>query len=409
MPLLFARQPIFDKKNSIFGYELLYRDDETNNSFNCSDGDMATSNVMAAGFLSMGVSSIASRKKAFINFTYNMLLQKVATLFPKDQIVVEVLETIEPTKEIVEACRSLKARGYTLALDDFIFKPGYEALVEHADMIKVDFIATKSENERRYIVKHYGNGKIKFVAEKIETLEEYYEAVRLGYTYFQGYYFSRPMISQSKELSPTKVNHLKLMKILQENEPKFEDIVNVIEKDVAFSYEILRIANTTYYYRGNSVKSIRQASLRMGLDELRKWAYITVLRKIGDNNSNKDEIVMFCAQRAKAMELICDKVGLGNRKTEIFTMGMLSLIDTLTGCMMDMILSQLDISDDIKEVLSGRLGNDKVSLCYKLIIAYEKGEWNTANSICEKLGIKVTDIADAYLNALLWVNRSDGT
>ncbi len=407
MSLLFARQPIFDKKNSIFGYELLYRDDVNNNSFNGTDGDMATSNVMAAGFLSMGVSSLASKKKAFINFTYNMLLQKVATLFPTDQIVVEILETIEPTKEIVDACKSLKSHGYTMALDDFIFKPGYDALVEHADMIKVDFIATKSESERRYIVKHFGNGRIKFVAEKIETMEEYYEAVRLGYTYFQGYYFSMPMISQSKEIPPSKANHLRLMQILQENEPKFEDIVDVIEKDVAFSYEILRIANTTNYYRGNSVKSIRQASLRMGLDELRKWAYITVLRKIGDNN--KDEIVVFCAQRAKAMELICDKVGLENRKTEIFTMGMLSMIDTLTGCMMDLILSYLDISSDIKDVLSGKLGDDKVSLCYKLIIAYEKGEWNTANNICEKLGINVTDVADAYFKAIIWVNCGDCT
>ncbi|KNY26529.1 EAL and HDOD domain-containing protein [Pseudobacteroides cellulosolvens] len=405
MPLLFARQPIFDKKNSIYGYELLYRDEAANNSFNNVDGDMATSNVMAAGFLSMGVSSIAGKKKAFINFTHNMLLQKVATLFPSDQIVVELLETIEPTKEIIDACKSLKSHGYTLALDDFIFKPGYEPLIEQADVIKVDFILTKSENERKYIVNHFGNGRIRFLAEKIETIEEYHEAVRLGYTYYQGYYFSKPMISQSKEIPPAKINHLKLMHILQENDPKFEDIVNVIEKDVAFSYEILKIANTAYYYRGNSVKSIRQASMRMGLDELRKWAYITVLRKIGDNN--KDEIVVICAQRAKAMEFISRKIGLEQRKTELFTMGMLSMIDTLTGCMMDLILSQLDIPKDIKEVLSGKLGDDKVSLCYKLITSYEKGEWNTANSLCEKLGIKVEDIADAYFKAIVWVNCSD--
>ncbi|HEY9061340.1 MAG TPA: HDOD domain-containing protein [Pseudobacteroides sp.] len=405
MSLLFARQPIFDKKNGIYGYELLYRDEVSDNSFNCQDGDRATSNVMAAGFLSMGVGTIAGKKKAFINFTHNMLLQEVATLFPNDQIVVEVLETIEPTKEIVEACRSLKSHGYTLALDDFVFRAGYEPLIELADVIKVDFIITNSESERKYIVNHFGNNRVRFLAEKIETLQEYNEAVKLGYSYFQGYYFSKPIIQQSKEVPPAKLNHLKLMKILQEKDPKFEDIVNIIEKDVAFSYEILKIANTAYYYRGNLVKSIRQASLRMGLDELRKWAYITVLRKVGGDG--KDEIVTICAQRAKALESLSQKVGLEHRKTELFMLGMLSMIDTLTGCMMDLLLPHLHISDDIKEVLSGRLGDDSVSLCYRLVTAYEKGEWILANEICDRLGIKVLDIADSYFNALLWINCSD--
>jgi len=405
MSLLFARQPIFDKNNNIYGYELLYRDQKGKEEYDCHDGDVATSNVMAAGFLSMGVGEIAGKRKAFINFTHNMILQKVATLFPKDQIVVEILENVEPDKEIIVACKSLKQHGYTIALDDFIFRPGYEPLIEIADIIKVDFLLTKTESERRYILKQYGNGRISFLAEKIETNEELEMAIKIGYSYFQGYFFAKPVIISSTEIAPSKINHIKLMQVLGSEEPGFNEITSIIEKDVAFSYQILRIANTTYYYRGNEIKSIRQAAVRMGLNELKKWAFITVLRKVGGNN--KDSIVNISAQRAKALEIISQKVGNAQRKMEYFTLGIMSMIDVIVGCPMELALNELNVSNEIKGILSGKAIEGKMAECFKLLLSYEKGEWNYISAISDKLSIQINDVAEAYYDAIVWSNNSE--
>lgn len=403
MALLFARQPIFNLKNRLYGYELLYREDgENTNTYTSKDGDAASSNVMAASFLSSGFSEILGKKKIFINFTESMLLHQVATLFPREQIIVEVLENIEPSEEIIYACRRLKAEGYTIALDDFVFRPGYGALIEIADIIKVDFMQTITEYERKTIVEKYKNGKRLFLAEKIETREEFQMAVKAGYRLFQGYYFSKPIITSSKGIPPSKMNYFNLIKLLEKKDPKFEDIARVIEKDVGFSYEILRIANSSYYFRGHKVFSVRQAAVRMGLDELKKWAFITVLRKIG--GESQDAVVNFCAQRAKTLELLCQKTGFPDRKTEFFTLGILSMIDVLAGCSMDLLLPELPISGEAKQVLKGIYDDDKMSVCYQLMLAYEKGEWSRISELSEKYEIGEDTIFEAYYESMIWTN-----
>lgn len=402
MALLFARQPIFDNKNNVYGYELLYRE-EGGTAYNCNDGDIATSSVMAAGFLSMGVSEISAKKKAFINFTKNMLLHGVATLFPKEQIVVEVLEDIEPCPDVVSACRSLKAEGYTIALDDFVFRPGYEKLIEIVDIIKVDFMLTKTDFDRKYVVKQFKNGRIKFLAEKVESHEDFQMAIKAGYSLFQGYYFSKPVIQSSKGIPPAKVNQINLIKALENKNIEFEDISRVIERDVAFSYEILKIANTSYYNRGIKITSVKQATIRIGLDELKKWAFITTLRKMG--GESQDTVVNLSAQRAKALEIMSQKMGLNDRKMEFFTLGILSMIDVLTGCPMEMVISELSLSEDFKQLLLGKLEEGKIYVCYKLMLAYEKGEWDQIFAIAENYAINVEDIAEAYFEAVVWANN----
>jgi EAL and modified HD-GYP domain-containing signal transduction protein len=399
MGLMFARQPIFDSKNRVYGYELLYRDG-SGSAYNCYDGDVATSSVMAAGFLSAGVKELSGKKKFFVNFTENMLLQGVATLFPKDQIVIEVLETVEPSEEVIHVCKSLKKEGYVLALDDFIFRPGYQALVEIADIIKVDFLLTQTEIERKSVIRRFGNGRLRFLAEKVESLEDFNMAVRMGYLLFQGYYFSKPVIESTKAISPVRMNHLNLVKTLQKEEPDFSDITKIIEKDVAFTYEILRIANSVHYYRGNKILSIRQAALRMGLEELKKWALITVMRQMA--GESKDAVVTLCVQRAKALEVLSGKVGLKERKMEFYTLGILSMIDVLMGCPMKQVLSELSVSDEIKGLLAGERNNGRMAECYRLVLAFEKGEWDQLFALSNQYSIQADDVAAAGFDAIVW-------
>jgi c-di-GMP-related signal transduction protein len=406
LAMLLARQPILDKKNQLYGYELLYRN-EGEDTYHCQSGDMATSSVMAAGFLSMRATEISDRKKIFINFTESMLLHKVATLFPREQLVVEVLENVEASPAVIAACQSLKAEGYTIALDDFVLRPGMEKLIETAEIIKVDFRITQTKEERRNILRQLKNHNITFLAEKIESPEDFQMAVELGYTLFQGYYFARPIISSPQGIPPAKANHLKLIKLMETEDPKFEEITRIVEKDVAFSYEILRIANSTHYYRGSRIVSVRQAAIRIGLEELRKWAFITVLRKIEGKNRDTDIIVTFSVQRAKALEFLCQKVGLPMRKMEFFTLGILSMIDVLLGCPIELVLPELPISEEAKQVLAGKADSGQMSACYQLILAYEKGEWAQVFDNAAKYAVPTEAVAASYLEAIGWTNGAE--
>lgn len=192
---------------------------------------------------------------------------------------------------------------------------------------------------------------------------------------------------------------------VESDEPEFGDIVEVIERDVSFSYEILRIANTAYYYRGSKVTSVRQAAIKLGINELKKWAYITVLRKMG--GENYDPIINISVQRAKSLELLSQKTGLGERNMELFTIGILSMIDILSGVSMEMLLEELPLTNEAKQILLGDFDEDKMSVCFKLILAYEKGEWEQVFALTDRHGISVEDVAESYHEAVIWMDQAD--
>ncbi|NLW10969.1 MAG: HDOD domain-containing protein [Clostridiaceae bacterium] len=403
MSLLFARQPIFDNMGRRHGYELLYRE-PGENAYGQHDGDMATSSVMAASFLSMGVSELSSQSKAYINFTSNMLLRGVATLFPKDTIVVEILETIEPTYEIIEACHDLRKKGYTIALDDFVLRDDYKPLIDLAHIVKIDFMHLKSEAERKSILQLNRHKNVKYLAEKVETREDYEMAVRLGYSLFQGYFFSKPVIINTNNIPPSKINQVRLMQLLENNDPDIGDIADVIEKDVAFTYEILKLTTTVRYYRGNKITSIRQAAMLMGLTELKKWAYITIIRKISDHD--QEENISISVQRARALEQLAELTGNRDKKMSFFTLGLLSMIDVLTGCEMSLIVSELPVSSEMQDILLGNNPDTIMHTCFQLTTAYEKAQWILAEILGEKLGITMEQMASFYLDAVVWSNQA---
>ena len=179
-----ARQPIFDRKKKVFAYELLFRSG-TENFFSGIDGNVATSNVLLNAFDTIGINTLSSGKPTFINFTRDLLIGQYATLFPTDQVVVEILEEIEPDDEIINATRELKKKGYIIALDDFVFEEKFLPLIELADIIKIDFTISDF-NEQQVLIDKFSHKKIKFLAEKVETNDEYQKALNMGYEYFQG-------------------------------------------------------------------------------------------------------------------------------------------------------------------------------------------------------------------------------
>src|SRR5208283_1617606 len=209
MDVYVARQPILDRKKSLFAYELLFRDGLANYMPNI-DGDTATSKLLSSSFLTIGIDKITFGKRAFVNFTQNLLETDIPLMFPKETTVVEILEDVNPTALVTEACRKLSAKGYSLALDDFVFKLELTPLIELADIIKIDFRAT-SYSEIKLILHKFGTKKIKFLAEKVETNEEFKDALNMGFEFFQGFFFSKPEIVKGKEISGSQMQYLNFM------------------------------------------------------------------------------------------------------------------------------------------------------------------------------------------------------
>ncbi|MCP4215793.1 MAG: HDOD domain-containing protein, partial [bacterium] len=395
-----ARQPIFDKDQNIFGYELLFRSGLENFFDQTLDKDFASSKTLLDSLLVFGIDELTGGKKTFMNFTKKVLLSEVALAFPKDSLIIELLETIEPEEEVVEVCRKLKNNGYTLALDDFIYSPRFRPLIELADIIKVDFLLTTGLERMEVMEKSAGENTL-FLAEKIENDDEFKEAVKLGYTYFQGFFFCKPVVLSGKDVPSYKLNLMQVLKELNEPVMDITRIEKIMSRDVALSYKLLRFINSASFGIAREVSSIKHALNLLGLMELKKWMSLIVLSQIGSDKPA--ELITSSIIRAKFCELTAEQTSLKSRKNDLFLMGLFSFIDTFLNRPMDDVLSDLPLADDIKDALRGK--ENQLSRVLQLIIVYEKGQWDKVAELVSTLKLENSNVLPNYLTAIKWANE----
>ncbi|SEJ18105.1 EAL and modified HD-GYP domain-containing signal transduction protein [Propionispira arboris] len=394
-----ARQPIFDVNLNVFAYELLFRSSFIN-SYDGTDGDQATLDVINNSFLLIGIDTLTYGKKAFINFTANSLKNNIPAMLPKEILGVEILETVIPDKEIIEACKKLKKNGYLLILDDFIFHPDYLPLIELADIIKVDFRITPPA-ERRNLMQRLDGYPIKFLAEKVETQEEFQSARHLGYSYFQGYFFCKPLVLFGKNLPGYKTNYLHILKEINQPEVDFAAIETIIKQDVSLSYNLLKLINAPIFGFRTTIRSLQQALALLGQKELIKWISLIALKSVA--NDKPGELILNSLIRAKFAEKLAQEKIWRNRVSDAFLMGMFSHIDVLLDRPMLQILGEIPLKDDIKQALLGQEHND-FSVLYQLIKTYEAGEWELYIQYVEELGIEENLVLQAYRESLIWAH-----
>lgn len=396
MDVFLARQPIFNKLKEVVSYELLYRFSNKNYS-GMIDGDFATSDVINNSILINNIETITSGKKAFINFTKNLLLNNTPLLFRKDLIAIEVLENITIDHDVVTAIIKLKESGYTVVMDDFTYYEEFELIKNHVDIIKIDLFNT-SKNECINIMMNTRNGKIRFLAEKVETMEDFNWAVDHGFSYFQGYFFSKPEVITYKDISPHRLSVLQLLNEINEDNPTFDKITNIIEKDVALSYKLLRLLNSAAFTFVSEIKSIKHALALLGIDEIKNWVTIISLREIGEDKPQ--ELTRVSITRARFAELISLKCELNYRSKECFLLGLMSMLDGFMNVQWNVLLEHLPISSDIKNAYVGDKG--PLSDLYGLILAYEVCDWELVHHYCEGLSINLDEILQMYLQASIW-------
>lgn len=240
-----ARQAILDRQRRLFGYELLFRDSWVN-SFGATDADLACRTTLDSTLL-MGLEFLCEKSVAFINCTRQTLLNEYMTLLPRERVVLEILETVPPDLEIIEACQKLKNAGYRLALDDFVANDPRGALIPLADLIKVDWMAV-TPTQCRQIMKDYNRPNLIFLAEKIETPEDFQTALDLGFHYFQGYFFQKPLILHTREISPLQIHALQLLREVSQSVVNMTEVERQIKMDAALCYRLLRYLNSSAFF-----------------------------------------------------------------------------------------------------------------------------------------------------------------
>ena len=393
-----ARQPIFGRQENVVGYELLFRSG-LENFFSSKDVDMA-SRAVVDSFLLMGMELLTGGRKAFFNFTRDLLLKDCATVLPHEVAVVEIIETVEPDEEVLSACKRLKRAGYLLALDDYTDPEASNPLTDLADIIKVDFLLT-SVQDRKALVSKFRPRGIQMLAEKVETREEFDQAAESGYKYFQGFFFCHPEIISVADIPSFKLNYVRVLRAVNEREMNLDELERAIKCEPALCYRLLRYLNSPVFSFWNQIKSIQHALTLLGEKEIKKWTSLVVLVALGEDRPA--ELVVASLVRARFCELLAPVVGMRDRKADLFLMGLLSLMDAILRRPMTELLAEMPVSTDIKLALLQ--GDSRLSDVYGLTLAYEKGDWEKLSDSAARLRLQEAVVPDIYLKSLDWAKQ----
>lgn len=384
-----GRQPIFNTKLSLHAYELLFRSNGETNHAGIIGGDSATAQVMMHAFGDIGLKDIASDHKVFINFTEGLLLRDNLPFFPPRQVVIEVLEDVPVTPALLRSLKDLRDKGFTIALDDYVFNPSLEQLESYADIIKVDIL----EVGARMLAQHaqrLKNKGVRLLAEKVETREQFDFCKSIGFDYFQGYFFAKPKIIKGQRLPTNKLTVLELLSNVYDPDIDMMTLSGIIAKDVSLSQKLLKFLAENINSKF-PVTSVHDGVMRFGLDRLQSWASMLALAGMDDKPI---ELFRMSLTRAKFCELVGEQLK-DFSKDMYFTVGLFSTLDAVMDMELSELLNKLKLDQRIVNALIGKEpSNLRVAL--NAIKAMERG--STDFELPAKL--TGTDLSKIYLQAM---------
>lgn len=397
-----ARQPIFTAEMRIWGYELLFRHGETHSAV-FTDGDQATTQVIADGY-ALGIRGVDGSVKALVNFPRNVLIGPAPYVLPAERCVVEILETVQPEAEVMAACRELKDHGYTLALDDFVGEPGFEPLCEIADIVKVDILG-KTPSEVMAIVKGLRGYKARLLAEKVENQGMFTVCKRLGFEYFQGYFFSKPEIVPGRKLSANQTTKIRLLKELNETEAELSRLVEIIQTDLSISYRLLKYINSARFCLRGEIESIQRAVNMLGRQNLRQWLQVVILSDINSTDKGQ-ELVRMSVLRGRFLQLLAASHPTPFSPDSMFVLGFFSVLDAILDQHMDQVLDEISLDPDIKDALINPNGSNSSWL--ELLKVLDQGRWGDLEKKAAHMGIPMNCIDNAAIEAAMWTDEVMG-
>jgi EAL and modified HD-GYP domain-containing signal transduction protein len=404
-----ARQPILTAEENVVGYELFFRENQGEDHFR-SEAESATSATIDA--LNMvGLDVLCDGHPAFINCTRQMLLTDYFALLPPSDVVIEIQETVTVDEEVRQACAGLKRRGSLIALDNFVPGDKRESLVPFANFIKIDVRAVPPV-ESASLAARYGSEQCRMLAQKVETRESLGRARANGFTRFQGYFFRRPENLRVRQIPANQLTYVRLLGAIAKSDVNFAEIEELVKLEPALCYRLLRYLNSPMLALTTPVTSVRHALSLLGERESVRWIRMATTLVIGQNKSS--DLVLSSLVRARFCELIGGRVEHG--KSDLFLLGMFSLMDSILALPIGMLIDELCLDPDIKaQLLSAKTkSGSQTSLApiYDLMLAREEGDWGRVTLLAKQLKLSLSFVSETSTEAMRWahqITNSTGT
>ena len=397
--VLLARQPIYTQHKEIFGYELLFRDNEENRAQIFCDLS-ATSNVLLNLFTESDLEEVTGGTPAFVNFSGELL--SAPPIFDPHAVVIEILEHVEITPSLIKHIIKLKKSGYTLALDDVVQAEKYKPLLQYIDIVKVELPGQTAE-QLKATVDYLAAYDVQLLAEKVETQEEFDACKALGFDLFQGYFLSKPQIVKGKKLNTNQIGVLNLIAELQNPETDVKQLSEIIGQDPVLSYKLLKLINSAAYRRSKQIDSIRSAVALLGIARIRSWASLLALSKL----DNKPEALQYVAiVRAMTCEKLAERLA-PQSQGEFYTAGLFSCLDAFFDQPISEVIDQLPLKDSLRDALRG--SDTAQGIALSSTILFEQGkldqiDWSKLN----ELGLTSQDLNDIYYQSSALALQAEG-
>jgi len=401
--IFIGRQPIIDRQQQLFAYELLFRSSKQKNSAEVFDNLAATANVIMHAFADLGVEAALGPYKGFINCDENLLLSDMLEALPSDKIVLEVLETVEVTPQIVERCTELKARGFTIALDDFVkFEDKFKPLLDLVEIVKVDILPLQ-QSELVEATRALKQWPLQLLAEKVDSPEQAKFCYDLGYALFQGYYFAKPAIIAGKKLNLSQLALMQLLGLVLAD-AEVQQLEKVLKHEPGLTMNLMRLTNSVATGARTKVTSMRHAITVLGRRQLQRWLQILLYTNpAGGQQGVASPLMQLAATRGRLMELLAAKLYPGDHSMEdhAFMSGIMSLMPALMGTPMEEILRSVNFSGDVHEALESRAGI--LGTMLSLAEALEGNDIQLCSDLAQQLsGVEVETINSCLTQALTW-------
>jgi c-di-GMP phosphodiesterase len=391
-----ARQPILNSRREIVAYELLSRTG-WENWFRGERGEATRRTLDQCVF--MGIESLTHHQLAFVNCTREILLSKWVTLLPPATTVLEILETVAPDAELIQACSELRKMGYKLALDDLMPRPEMQPLIDMASYVKVDFRLQDGERRRKIHAMVSGT-QAALLAEKLEDQEQFNLARAEGYEYFQGYFFGKPTVTANREIAPNRANYLRLLVALTRDPLNLKEVTEIVKMEASLCYRLLRLANSPLWGRRSDVTSVLDAFMLVGENRFRMLVSVAASCEMGENQT--PALTMLSLERARFCELMAPLIG--EKPSEQFLLGLFSLLEAMLCIPMATILQSLPLRRETKAALMGAANQLSVPLA--MIKNLEKGVWEPCIGTARSLDISEEKLTGLYIEAVRWASDS---
>jgi EAL and modified HD-GYP domain-containing signal transduction protein len=397
MQILVARQPIFDRKEGLYGYDLILRRPDGSSI----GSDVPAEQLIVDTFLGIGIDQVVAGHRAFVTIDRDVLVGGAVRLLPADRVVLQIAGKLAPDAEVLAACSELVASGYSFAIDSPTPESLSDEVLSLAHIVKVD-VSTTAPELLPDLAMWLQSRKAKLLAVQVRHRAERDVCRELGFEFFEGHNSAQPETLVRRDLPIEHIATFQLLKMVRESKTTDNEIEDVLKHDVALSYKLLRMVNSAAV-GGRNIWSIGHALRLLGRDPIARWLSMLLVTDTKNVDAARSELIHLALFRARMCELLAEAASVPRAKGPLFLVGMFSVLDQLLETPMEKLVDSMEFAPDVRLALLSR--GDFYGAALSLVEAYERGEWHKVDSFADSLGIGTGSLPPMYLTALSWANE----